>query len=358
MQLYKPDNLYICPIKRIVMNNMSRILFLMVCSLLTAGGMISHAETVAVHDEADDPRDSTLDVIGWFCKNDTLEYWINESSWKFNGADTIKTSGVSTLVRLVVTDSTASGYQMDYTFLKFESDSIADTPIGNYHNRIVERLSNKIVGTTIKFETDECGAITRFNNLGQIKKQAKGLFKEAKRELDDMPEIKKLKEMGINLMDLVGKVDTDQLVEGYTKELNLLFMWHGKTFNIGKKTSHEDATDTDFENDSQVTVSTDTVAGTYSISADVVSTIPQSLVKSLVGGFVSSLKDDKMSESFQKEFDSQVNVDATSDTYYRIDYMYNGWPCQLVSQSSTMIGNRGKAKQTYIDLHYYSLRNY
>ena len=159
-------------------------------------------------------------------------------------------------------------------------------------------------------------------------------------------------------MDLVGKVDTDQLVEGYTKELNLLFMWHGKTFNIGKKTSHEDATDTDFENDSQVTVSTDTVAGTYSISVDVVSTIPQSLVKSLVGGFVNSLKDDKMSESFQKEFDSQVNVDATSDTYYRIDYMYNGWPCQLVSQSSTMIGNRGKAKQTYIDLHYYSLRNY
>lgn len=35
------------------------------------------------------PQDSTIDIIGWFNENDTLTYWIHESSWRIDGVDTV-----------------------------------------------------------------------------------------------------------------------------------------------------------------------------------------------------------------------------------------------------------------------------
>ena len=67
--------------------------------------------------------DSLINVIGYFCKNDTVEYWISKSNWKFADGDTIKLSAASTKVRLVVNDSTSTGYKMAYTLL----DCVLDT---------------------------------------------------------------------------------------------------------------------------------------------------------------------------------------------------------------------------------------
>ena len=40
--------------------------------------------------------DSTLAVIAYFNKHDTLVYWISEAEWSVNGKDTVRTSGVWT----------------------------------------------------------------------------------------------------------------------------------------------------------------------------------------------------------------------------------------------------------------------
>ncbi len=46
----------------------------------------------ATHSEWDnDDADSTVAVIAWFNKRDTMTYWINESSWKVKDGDTTKT---------------------------------------------------------------------------------------------------------------------------------------------------------------------------------------------------------------------------------------------------------------------------
>lgn len=47
--------------------------------------------------------------------------------------------------------------------------------------------------------------------------------------------------------DLTKKIDTDQLVDGYLEELNMLFNYHGNALRIGEFSANNEATDTEPE---------------------------------------------------------------------------------------------------------------
>ena len=297
-------------------------------------------------------QDSTINIIAWFNKHDTVTYWVSESSWKINDTDTVRTASYSMKVRINVVDSTAEGYKMDYTFLEFPADTLPDSAsaIEKYQNQITAKLADKIVGTTVHFETDEYGSITKYTNLEQIKKQAKSLFKEAIKGFSKIPEIQEMKKMGFDVADYAKDIDTDKLVDGYLEELNLLFMNHGQAMAIGEFTEHEDATDTSFENSTYSSAFVDEDDGAYHIVIDVTNILPRNELKSMVGNLVETLANDSITDSFNENFDTQVNVDGTYEDYLQTDYLVNGWPYSVVRQKSTMIGDHGKAKQTVITL--------
>lgn len=317
-------------------------------------GMAMHGETPSAPETTASP-DSIINVIAWFNKHDTVTYRVNESSWKLTGTDTVLTASYSMIARINVVDSTANGYKMDYTFLDFPTDALPDSAsvIDRFQNQITDKLARKIVGTTVHFETDEYGRITRYKNLGQIKKQARSLFKEALNEFSKIPEIQGLKEMGFDVKDYAKNVDTDKLVDGYLEELNMLFMYHGLSMQPGENTEHEDATETQYENTTYTSATVDSDDGSYSIVQDVTSILPRNELKEIVGGIVESFSNDSITDSFNENFDAQVNVDCTYEDYLKIDYLGNGWPYSIVRQKSTMIGNRGKVKQTVISIDSY-----
>lgn len=64
------------------------------------------------------------------------------------------------------------------------------------------------------------------------------------------------------------------------------------------------------------------------------------------------MNDDSITESFDKEFDAQVNEDVINDSYYSFDFMEDGWPYRIVNQITITVGGRGKSNQTYIYLDY------
>lgn len=334
---------------------MKKLLFLLLSLLAISGSLTVYGESNPMQENAVQ-NDSTIDVIGWFNKYDTLTYWIRETAWQINDTDTVRTGLIATKVRINVVDSTANGYKMEYTFLDFPTDTTATTPLADFQNKITAKLGQKIVGTTVHFETDEYGKITKFNNLGQIKKQAKSLFKQAINDFSKLPEIQGLKEMGFDIKDYAKQVDTDKLVDGYLEELKMLFMNHGLSMQIGENTEHEDATDTQFENTTYSSVYRDNDEdGAFHVIYDVTSILPQNELKAMVGGIVEYMANDSITEKFNENFDSQVKVDGTIEDYLRIDYMPCGWPYYVVRQKSTMIGNRGKLKQTVISLDSYTL---
>lgn len=121
-------------------------------------------------------EDSVVSVIAWFNKNDTMTYWINESTWDIRKGDTIKTAGINTKIMITVTDSTKKGYDMEYSFLDFKTDSVKDSWKQNLLNEALNKYKEAIKGTTIKFRTDIYGKIIKYDNLNEIKKAVKAAF--------------------------------------------------------------------------------------------------------------------------------------------------------------------------------------
>ena len=334
---------------------MKKLLFVLSCLLTIAVSTTVRSAASPQQESVVDP-DSTLCVIGWFNKCDTLTYWINESGWKIGGVDTVRTSSATVKVRVNVVDSTANGYKMEYTFLEFPTDTLPESApfMQKFQNDLIAKVSKKIIGTTVQFETDELGSITKFNNLGKIKKQADYILKETLNELSQVPEIKAAKNMGLDMNALVQKFgDNDIIIENYLKELKILFANHGYTFNKGISTEHLVATDSTYECDSYCSVLEDPENGSYQILRTVNNIIPESKLKEVFGDILSTISKQDITDGAKKIADKQINNAGSFEQYLKIDYIPNGWPYSVINQKTTIIGEYVEINQTTIALDSY-----
>lgn len=311
-------------------------------------------------------EDSVVNVVAYFCKGDTCEYWIYENEWKVNGKDTVKTLGVSTQVRLVVNDSTSKGYKMSYTFLDVKADSVGDNFRDKMMAMVAERTAKSVIGTTVNFETDEYGRITKITNLSKIKKQAKALFKASMKDIAAMPIMQAMKKaIGLDFMKIGNQANTDELVEGYLEELKLLFACHGSQYAVGEHHEHEDATKDSYANDTYINARLEK-NGNYTISCEVVSVIPKETVKEVMGGLMGAIteglkskktEDGKdhdgiingLDDEFKKEIDKAVDQDAQTSEYLCVTCFENGWPSSVLKQNKNVMAGRGKLKQKLIE---------
>lgn len=329
------------------------IVFILSVAFVSACLMSSHSVKAQEPDNGAS-QDSTVSVIAWFDKNDTIRYTIQSSNWKITTTDTIKNAGMTSLVELVVTDTTSSGYKMEYTYLDTKEDSIDSSDyMGRLQKDLAGKLSSKIVGTTIKFETDECGRITKFTNLEDIRKQAESLLKIVVAELMERPEMKQAKDLGLNVDNLMKSIPVDQMVEVYLEELKLLFGFHGLMFEIGEKNIVNEATDDTYEHQIYTSVFMDD-DGSYHIINEVINNIPDSELKDLLTEIIGKLGDKSIAEELNKSYGKQVKLDCSKSSYLRVDYLSDGCPYKLLMQNSAMIGIVGTVRQTAVYIDYYS----
>lgn len=334
--------------------------FLLVC-LITCGLFVTKAQGGTSQVQPEEPIDSTatdsmVNVIAYFAKGDTCDYQIVESKWKIAGTDSTMSSCITTKVRLVVTDSTSSGYKMTYTFMDVENDTTAQSRENALLSRLTEKLRQNVVGTTIEFETDEYGDNIKICNLSQIKKKAKALFKEGMNEIKDVPELKALKDMGFDINDIAKEVDTDDLVEGYVEELKMLFICHGGSYPTGETEEHEDATDDSFESTTYKTVSMDEDGG-YDIDIVVSSIMPKSDFMALINGLAAGLiKDKDQASEITQGIDGMMDEDGTITDRVYVKCFNDGWPNQVVKQRKVKAGKLEKITQTYIGAYHFAQR--
>lgn len=317
------------------------LLVIMLCgvNITRAGGVPQSADVVS--------EDSTISVIGWFFNHDTISYCIQEGKWKIVPHDTIQTMGTTTRVMITVADSTASGYKMDYTIQHFSCDSLPNGEMYDLQKSLVDIYNKALAGNTIRFETDECGKITRFEDLGKLKKKAKGIFKDFVKEMESVPTMKEAKKNGFDIKALLKNIDTDVIVDGILEDINLLFMYHGLAFDMGETRGHEDATEIQYENDSYTFVGKED-NGLYFIEDEIVNIVPVEDVKAMVSGMAGAVGNKELADIMKDDADIMFFNDGIIGTYLRFDYIPEGWPFKVLKQQSTIIDNKGRLSQKYI----------
>lgn len=295
------------------------------------------------------PEDSTLNVIGGFDKNDTLVYSVFSKDWVIINADTIPGAAESALVRLNVVDQTAAGFKMEYTLLDLSSDTVGRSPMDHYRNLINEKYARKIIGTTVQFETDEYGAITKITNKEQLKNRLQSIYSQIIDDLADTPEMKAALKSGVSLKELAKTVDGDRLLNTFTSELRLMLSYHGKTFKLG----HQSSDNEDSQFDLEVELMDD--EGAYCITSFLYGIAPKSKFGDVLGdGFISNLRTEDARLVTESLTAMGEEVPCEYSNYRQIKYTPFGFPLQTIEQNRFTMAFYTKIDQTVVQLESYT----
>ena len=193
-----------------------------------------NAQNQEVTDSA--KKDSVVQIIGWFCKTDTMEYRLSTVVAEVADGDTTVVESGGNDFRICVVDSTKNGFVMELVNTDaWRSDSTS------VNGQLILAAARMALGTKIRFSTDEMGVYREIVNWKDIYKNSLAIQDKLVNEIYyKHPELyahqnindfkKQLKE---KLEESVGS--KEKFTDLYA-HLKLLFAFHGKELPVGEST--------------------------------------------------------------------------------------------------------------------------
>ena len=280
--------------------------------------------------EGEEPK--TVDVVAYFCKNDSMEYRSVVQEWKVVDGDTTSISIDVTDFTICVIDSTSEGYRMEVTF----GDSYVENE-NLMKQKLAEISSNLTKGMKCILVTDELGVIQHVENWREIRdamNKAVTLVLDTIYAQASMLDSLMPRRQFESLMRV--QFSTEQGVLSSFEELALLFSLHGNSFNYGE-TSDEGTNDAGYPQVTKIDAfetamqNEDTdCEGDYAIlstslvtiqSEDVLQTIQNAL-----GIILSDQVSDVVQSSAKEEFSQKAEKAVLVTVKEQYAYSYNGWP--------------------------------
>lgn len=274
-----------------------------------------------------DGPDSTIQVVAYFCKGDSMVYNYNTRKWKVSQGDTTVSHAFSEKFLLVVEDSTADGYKIAYTPLDytFPVDSQGSKRI------LFEALWSVTKNLRPVFLTDEFGEIKHLSNWCEIRdgiRKGIGLAFDSiyMREpgLDSVMPRKRLSSI------VLLKYSNEEGVISAYEEMGMLFGLHGNELTIGVADSQDstayaartrllagyepaDDSDAHFE-------------GNYMLQVSTVTTLSNDEAQDLLGSVFNMLLTDSVAGKVNAVLADSIAGSLVIRDLIDFHYFYNGWP--------------------------------
>lgn len=316
--------------------------------------------SVTSHGVSDlETQDSTIAVIAYFCKNDTMKYLRTQTELSVEGGDTVlKEDKMREEFMLIVCDSTPDGYTMEFVPLGVEYGNDA---AGSVKNRLYNALSSHFKDVTAVFTTNEYGTVTGLKNWKEIRDRLKVGMKamldtlySASSGIDSVMSRSNLEAL-VTLM-----CSSEQGVLSMYEELSTLFSLHGNVFDIGESTID------DADKDSSVTTVLVGYAPydeygfdyDYNILGRTVTKFTSEETHDLLGGVLNILMTDTVAGTINKFMKDSLNTGMTITQLEDYHLFYNGWPCLMRTQKIVELGPRTKVTTDEISWTYRSWRQY
>lgn len=325
--------------------------------------LTTQAQAINLQEEQED---SVLNVIGYFCKGDTMKYTYTDAVYKITPKDTITSSYYTRDCMIVVTDSTSKGYKMEMTPLeiKLADDSTAISARTKMNLAMLQAFKN----VKIKFHTDELGAIEAIDNWREVRdlclqgfKLALDTIYQQDSKLDSAMPRKRFE--GILKLALSNEANVRQSI----KELPMLFDYHGNQFKLGS-TEVTDSTSTMFPTKIRVftTYAKDEDEGLdedYTISSSSITVIPPKEAAELTGNVMANLLvgdfADKADALIKDSLPKYLKGDSMKIEFLEDYYFFeNGWPAHMRNMKSTGFSMQKKVEYKSIDWYYRSWKGY
>ena len=186
--------------------------------------------------------ENKIEVVGYFCKNDTMTYRQRHSKCIVQENDTTLSETVSESYveefMIVVTDSTSEGYKMKYIPQSFILDTtVFDTGTATSQMTINAIALRQLMQSVVcEFTTDEKGLLKSISNWreisDQLKKGVKATCDNLYATITDL-DTTVLRQQLEAILSL--HFSTEEGVRNSYMELKDLFGLYGSTFDIGDK---------------------------------------------------------------------------------------------------------------------------
>lgn len=308
----------------------ARLFTVVLVSMIVCFGVAGNRTARVTGNDAS--SDSTISVIAWFAKGDTMKYrYVSEEFKIKNDTDTLKNDKEKTEeFMLVVTDSTSNGYTIEFIPGKTEyggremSDDVSKNTL--------KTLTDMFKETRAVFTTNDVGTIIGIKNWKEIRDKMKDGFTLM---LDSMYKVNP----GLDSVMPRARYETllklvyssEKGIMSAYDEISMLFGLHGNVFNIG--TTKVD----DSEKDSTVTT---VFAGyeayddysfedDYTIGGKSETRLTRDETVELVGNVFGMLLQDSIADKTRKVLQDSLNAGVTVTQLEDYNFFYNGWPCAM-----------------------------
>ena len=328
------------------------VVFLSVC--LGIGG------SVASHGVKDlDVQDSTIAVVAYFWKGDTMKYVRTQTALTVDDGDTLASDTTfSEEFMIVVLDSTAKGYKMELIPVSLE---YKEDPTNDVTNRMMATLQDYFKGLKAVFTTDEYGTLKGIDNWKEVRDRMKGGIKIMLDSLysttDSLEEFMPRNQFE-GLLTLMYSTEAGVLTA--YDELSTLFLLHGNVFDIGQTTVDDTDKDSSFTT-FYVGYEPLDEYGTeldYNIFGTTVTRYTADEAGDMLGGVFNILLKDTIAGGVNKVLKDSLNYGMTITRLTDYHLFFNGWPKQMRAQRIVKFGSRTKITTDEIDWKYRSWRQY
>ncbi len=170
-------------------------------------------------------KDSTVQVIGYWAKQETQSYNVSYEKFKIKSKDTISKELMKYEVDIKIIDSTENSYTIEWFYKNYSIDT---------ENELVRKLTSIANDISVKIKTDEFGAFIEIVNWEDVRDYLSKVTESLKDELKAVPNYKKI------IADVMSIYATKESIEANAiKDAIQFYHFHGLKYNLGEELEGE-----------------------------------------------------------------------------------------------------------------------
>ena len=167
------------------------------------------------------PADSTVQVVGYWNKNEKHSYSFRFEKFKVKDKDTTMIHDIRYNGDLEVVDSTKTSYTFNWKYKQYSFGNVTGRQItDNGISGLIKLFENQ----PIKFETDENGSFKTLLNWEELRDKIRTAFDALKNTSELSPEISFL---------LQQPLDKQSIENAILKDVQLFYLFYGIKLHIG-----------------------------------------------------------------------------------------------------------------------------